>query len=592
MLGLRLAQLRPHRIQALFPINPATSFGRTAWRGLGPLLSLVPRAQYNAAAVAVFAATIPDQAQTASVVDGMINPSNISVPERSRALLDRLTGIWGTVSDVSSNLPPETLRWRIQNWLSAGQGRVERELEHMKIPVTVIVGSDDRLLPSVQEARRLEALIPGCRTVILEGRGHAPFYSGPGDLSEIIATDPALEGVLDGTKQESGRATAAAAAAAAKNEKKASLLSGLYAKDWVEDFEEPDQRTVEEGMKTIDFLIKSVSPVMFSTGANGESLAGLSGVPDPDPDRRRPILFVGNHQLMGLDLGVIIESLYNEKGILARGLTHPLVFTGNTTPRALDRTVDGVVERSNVRGGTAKAKAETTPTGANGMQTFFAKFGAVPVSPRNMYRLFSRGDNVLLFPGGVKEAYHRKGEAYKVIWPEKAEFVRLAAEFGATIVPFSAVGIADSLEMVLDGDELLRVPFIGDSLRRRSEGLPAARGVTSKEQFVGPVVVPKLPARVYVRFGGAVSLEGLDRRDKVGCQEAYDRVKDEVELGIDALLRAREQDPFQDPPSRLLYERIRGRKAPTLQSAELDAAIERARLVRKSRLTRRHRTVL
>ena len=69
----------------------------------------------------------------ASVVDGMINPSNISVPERSRALLDRLTGIWGTVSDVSSNLPPETLRWRIQNWLSAGQGRVERELEHMKV---------------------------------------------------------------------------------------------------------------------------------------------------------------------------------------------------------------------------------------------------------------------------------------------------------------------------------------------------------------------------------------------------------------------------------------------------------------------------
>ena len=62
--------------------------------------------------------------------------------------------------------------------------------------------------------------------------------------------------VQDGTKQESGRATAAAAAAAAKNEKKASLLSGLYAKDWVEDFEEPDQRTVEEGMKTIDFLIK------------------------------------------------------------------------------------------------------------------------------------------------------------------------------------------------------------------------------------------------------------------------------------------------------------------------------------------------
>ena len=38
--------------------------------------------------------------------------------------------------------------------------------------------------------------------------------------------------------------------------------------------------------------------------------------------------------------------------------------------------------------------------------------------------------------------YYR-GEEYKVLWPEKAEFVRLAAASGAIIVPFSAVGIAD-----------------------------------------------------------------------------------------------------------------------------------------------------
>ena len=36
------------------------------------------------------------------------------------------------------------------------------------------------------------------------------------------------------------------------------------------------------------------------------------------------------------------------------------------------------------------------------------QFGAVPVSPRNMYRLLKRGDNVLLFPGGVSEALHKK----------------------------------------------------------------------------------------------------------------------------------------------------------------------------------------
>lgn len=42
---------------------------------------------------------------------------------------------------------------------------------------------------------------------------------------------------------------------------------------------------------------------------------------------------------------------------------------------------------------------------------------------------------------------------------------------------------------------------------------------------MSPFVLPKLPSRVYVRFGEAISLGGLNRRDKVACQESYERVK-------------------------------------------------------------------
>ena len=38
-----------------------------------------------------------------------------------------------------------------------------------------------------------------------------------------------------------------------------SLMSGVYAKDWVNDFVEPDESVVEEGRKTIDFLLKRYS---------------------------------------------------------------------------------------------------------------------------------------------------------------------------------------------------------------------------------------------------------------------------------------------------------------------------------------------
>ncbi|CAM9985695.1 unnamed protein product, partial [Laminaria digitata] len=280
------------------------------------------------------------------------------------------------------------------------------------VPVTVIAGSADRLLPSVEEAARLEKLIPGCRRMVLEGHGHAPLFDGRVDISEIIKSDPALKGVsfptevTDGAKKGGGEGN--------EEGDMASLLSGVYAKDWVNDFVEPDETMMEEGTKTIDFLLKSVSPVFFSTKEDGTSVSGLSAV--PDSDRSRPIVFVGNHQLLALDLGVIVERLFSEKGILARGLAHPVVFLGQTTPRALDGVVDGVVKQSeqiNRKSQTAVSSrgaggGEEGGKDANGMQTFFAKFGAVPVSPRNMYRLLKRGDNVLLFPGGVSEAYHKK----------------------------------------------------------------------------------------------------------------------------------------------------------------------------------------
>ncbi|CAM9762041.1 unnamed protein product [Ectocarpus sp. 4 AP-2014] len=609
MLGIRLGQLRPESVQAIFAVNPATSFGRTAWRSLGPLLSLAPKSQYKAASVAVFAATIPDVSQMMSVVDVMIDPNNgIKVTDRPKALADRLGGLWEMISEVSENLPPATLRWRIQNWLAAGQGRVERGLADMKVPVVVVAGSADRLLPSVKEAERLKSLIPGCRSMVLEGHGHAPLFDGRVDMSQIIAGDSALEGVVfpeGDTEQHSGDEEEQG-----KNMK--SLLSGVYSKDWVNDFVEPDASVIEEGRKTIDFLLKSVSPVFFSTGADGVTVSGLSKVPDGDKSTSRPIIFVGNHQLLALDLGVIVERLFSERQILARGLAHPIVFMGRTTPRALDGVVDGVVKSSeeqtmnengemnssnsnNVSNSESKDSAadgqekagEAQGKDENGMQTFFTKFGAVPVSPRNMYRLLKRGDNVLLFPGGVSEAYHRKGEDYKLFWPEKAEFVRLAVASGAIIVPFSAIGVADSLEMVLDGDELLDLPIIGDRLRKSSAAAPSARGGSSKEQFVSPLVLPKLPSRVYVRFGEAITLEGLDKGDKEACQEAYETVKDEVEVGIQSLLRAREQDPYLDPTTRLLYERVKGEAAPTFPASVLDAAVLRTRLAREGKRRRK-----
>ena len=40
-----------------------------------------------------------------------------------------------------------------------------------------------------------------------------------------------------------------------------------------------------------------------------------------------------------------------------------------------------------------------------------------------------------------------QGEEYKLMWPEQFEFVRMAARFGAKIIPFGAVGEDDITEV-------------------------------------------------------------------------------------------------------------------------------------------------
>lgn len=47
-----------------------------------------------------------------------------------------------------------------------------------------------------------------------------------------------------------------------------------------------------------------------------------------------------------------------------------------------------------------------------------------------------------------------RGEDYKLFWPEKAEFIRLAVASGAIIVPFSAIGVADRYALHVEGGNL------------------------------------------------------------------------------------------------------------------------------------------
>ena len=68
-----------------------------------------------------------------------------------------------------------------------------------------------------------------------------------------------------------------------------------------------------------------------------------------------------------------------------------------------------------------------------------------------------------------------QGEDYQLFWPETIDFVRMAGMMGAIIVPFGAVGIADSVNMLLDGGEIERLPYFGERAREFNKRVPQAR---------------------------------------------------------------------------------------------------------------------
>ena len=71
------------------------------------------------------------------------------------------------------------------------------------------------------------------------------------------------------------------------------------------------------------WLRRLVSPVNFSTDAHGKVHEGLGHLP---VSHGRPVLYVGNHQTLALDIGFLIEDVIKERDILLRGLAHPAVF--------------------------------------------------------------------------------------------------------------------------------------------------------------------------------------------------------------------------------------------------------------------------
>lgn len=139
-----------------------------------------------------------------------------------------------------------------------------------------------------------------------------------------------------------------------------------------------------------------VSPVMLSTMPDGKIVRGLAGVPNEGP-----VLLVGYHMLLGTELVPLALEFLREKKVLIRGLTHPTLFSQQAASSSNEFSFFDLLK----------------------------VFGALPVTPSNLFKLFSTKSHGLLYPGGAREALHRK--VCQNLWVLKYCFSK---KFSASII--------------------------------------------------------------------------------------------------------------------------------------------------------------
>ncbi|WP_328403649.1 lysophospholipid acyltransferase family protein [Nocardia sp. NBC_00403] len=237
---------------------------------------------------------------------------------------------------------------------------------------------------------------------------------------------------------------------------------------------------------------------------------GLENIPADGP-----VLLVGNHNLMGgIDAPLLLPEILRRRGRLIRGL------------------------------------AENVLISVPGVRELLHHFGAVRGNRRNCLALLARGEAVIVFPGGGREAVRRKNEKYVLKWQGRSGFAHMAIEAGAPIVPVAMIGVDDAYDIVFDGDHPVLRP-----LRWAVEALGLSKDLTPPLiRGIGPTVLPR-PERFY--FSAGAPIDPAPWRDAVdkhaAAVELRDVVRKELEEELKFLFAERERDS-----GRTLIGRLRG----------------------------------
>jgi pimeloyl-ACP methyl ester carboxylesterase len=288
---------RKNPIEGIVLVNPATSFEKSSWDVIAPLLTSLGKftqqpkptklgpfelpSVYSVLGGMTLSALIPSQQQRQRILDTFMDIESIRDPSQ---ITNTVKGFLEMFSITSEFLPPDLLEHRIKNWLIVGSSvLVESRLKQLDIPSLIIVGGEDNLLSSKDEAKRLTTLLPQSQELTVRDAGHLILDEN------VNLTEAILYSKIDPLKY-------------IENQKK-------Y--DPILDWEMPSTKDMNQTLSTsVKQLEDNFSPVWVSTNMDGKRSFGIGNVP-----REGPILFVSNHQLCKLYyfsiISIATESSYS-----------------------------------------------------------------------------------------------------------------------------------------------------------------------------------------------------------------------------------------------------------------------------------------
>ena len=297
--------------------------------------------------------------------------------------------------------------------------------------------------------------------------------------------------------------------------------------------EELSKKASGELQKALDRLSDAAQALQSSAGGKGKSKReGLDG---PDPELMNAQAPMWN-ALMDYYFRLEIDgwSRIPEDPSLLIGIHSggPLTMDAWTVALAWWRHFG---EGRNLHG-----TAHDVLMSAPGLGTYFGRMGTIAPSRENISTAFSKGDDVILWPGGEVDAYRSWNKRDKAVLGGRTGFIRLAIREQVPIVPVATVGGHDTLFVLSEGRGLAKA--LGLKKRMRSDVAPITFSIPfGVTLHLTPFQHIPLPAKIRTEFLEPIYLDADPDKenDNEYVNEMYQEIESSIQQGMDRLAKKR-----------------------------------------------------